>query len=113
MNAFINLHNNGPSLTGTIDVTAHSISVFQEDELPKQINDISIPNSDIITAEPYDVQIGELGNTVITVYQFVGYINDTKVCGLEPLLNCMNENCYTKDNPVINQHNHHITKKTI
>ena len=37
--------------------------------------------------------------------------NDTKVGGLESLLKYMNENFYTKDNPLINQHNDHITKK--
>ena len=36
MNSFLN-QNNGPSLTGIIDVTAHSISLFQENELPKNI----------------------------------------------------------------------------
>ena len=35
MNAFLNPNNNGPSLTGVIDVTAHSISLFQENEPPK------------------------------------------------------------------------------
>ena len=30
MNSFLNPRNNGPSLTGVIDVTAHSISLFQE-----------------------------------------------------------------------------------
>ena len=111
MTAFLNPHNNGPSLTGIIDVTAHSISVFQEDELPKNINDIFIPNSDISIAEPSDVQIGELGNNVITMYQFIGNINDTKVGGLESLLNYMNENFFTKDDPAINEHHYHITKK--
>ena len=91
MNVFLNPHNNGPSLTGIIDVTAHSISVFPENELPKHINCIFIPNSDTSIAEPYDVQIGESGNNVITMYQFIGYINDTKVGGLESLLNYMNE----------------------
>ena len=42
MNAFLNPHNNGPSLTGIIGVTAHSISLFQENEPPKNINDIFI-----------------------------------------------------------------------
>ena len=73
MNACLNPHN-GTSLTGIIDVTAHSVSVFQEDELPKNINDIFIPSSDISIAEPYDDQIGELGNDVITMYQFIGDI---------------------------------------
>ena len=56
MNAFLNPHN-GTSLTGIIYVTAHSISLFEENEHPKNIKDISIPNSDISVAEPYDVQI--------------------------------------------------------
>ena len=111
MNSFLNPHNNGPSLTGIIDVTAHSISVFQENEEPKNINGIFIPNSDISTAEPYDVIIDELGNNVITMYQFIGDINDTKVAGLESLLNYMNENFFSKDEPAINEHHYHITKK--
>ena len=82
MNSFLNQQNNGPSLTGIIDVTAHSISVFQENAPPKDNNDIFIPNSDISTAEPYDVIIDELGNSVTTMYQFIGDINDTKVGGL-------------------------------
>ena len=74
-----------------MDVTAHSLSLFQEDEPPKNINGMCIPKSDISIAEPYDVQIDELGNNVITVYQFVGDIYGTKVGGLESLLNCMNQ----------------------
>ena len=110
MNSFLN-QNNGPSLTGIIDVTAHSISLFQENEQPKNINDIFIPKSDISVAEPYDVVIDELGNNVITMYQFIGDINDDKVGGLESLLNYINENFYSKDEPAINEHNYHITKK--
>ncbi len=34
----------------------------------------------------------------------------TKVCGLESLLNYMNENFFTKDDPAINEHHYHITK---
>ena len=41
MNAFLNPNSNGPSLTGVIDVTAHSISLFQENEKPQNINNIS------------------------------------------------------------------------
>ena len=111
MNSFLNQHNNGPSLTGIIDVTAHSISVFQENAPPKDINDIFIPSSDISTAEPYDVISGELGNNVITMYQFIGDMNDTKAGGLEPLLNYMNENFFGKDEPAVNEHHYHITKK--
>ena len=111
MNAFLKPHNNGPSLTGIIDVTAHSISLFQENEPPKNIIDIFIPKSDISVAEPYDVQIAELGDNIITMYQFIGDINDTKVGGLESLLNYMNENFFSKDDPAINEHHYHITKK--
>ena len=88
MSSFLNTHN-GTSLTGITDLTAHSISIFQENELPKNINDIFIPNCDISIAEPYDVIIDELSHSVITMCQFIGDINDTKVGGLESLLNYM------------------------
>ena len=39
MNAFLNPHSNGPSLTGVIDITAHSISLFQENGEPQDIKD--------------------------------------------------------------------------
>ena len=45
------------------------------------------------------------------MYQFIGAINDTKVGGLESLLNYMNENCFTKDVPAINAHHYHSSKK--
>ena len=110
MNSYLNPRNT-LSLTGIIDVTAHSISLFQENEEPKNINDIFIPKSDISVAEPYDVIIDQLGNNVITMYQFIGDINDTKVGGLESLLNYMNDNFFSKDDPAINEHHYHITKK--
>ena len=110
MNSFLTPHN-GPSLTGVIDVTAHSISLFQENAPPKNIEDIFIPQSDISIALPYDVIIDELGNNVISMYQFIGDINDTKAGGLEPLLNYMNEDFFTKDDPAINEHHYHITNK--
>ena len=59
----------------------------------------------------YGVVIDQLGNNVIFVYQFIGDINDTKVGGLESLRNYMNENFFTKDDPAINEHRYHITKK--
>ena len=34
---------NGASLTNSVDVTAHSISVFQENEPPNNINGIVTP----------------------------------------------------------------------
>ena len=60
---------------------------------------------------PYDVIIDELGNNAITMYQLIGDINDTKAGGLESLLNYMNENLFSKDEPAINEHHYHITKK--
>ena len=87
-----------------------SIRLFQENEPPKNIIGISIPKRDTSVAEPYDVQIDELGNNVVTMYQFIGYINDTKVGGLEPLLNYMIENFFSKDDPAFNGHHYHITK---
>ena len=112
MNSFLNPHN-GTSLTGEVDILAHSIRLFQENEPPKNINDIFTPNSDISIAEPYDVTIDELGNNVITMYQVIGDINDTKAGGLESLLDYMNENLFSKDEPAINEHHYHITKNNI
>ena len=63
-----------------------------------------------VNAEPYDVIIDETGNNIITIYQFIGEISDTKVGGLESLLNYMNENFFSKDDPAINEHHYHITK---
>ena len=110
MNAFLNPHN-GTSLTGVIDLTAHSISLFQENEPPQNIKDMFTPKSDISVAEPIDVQIDELGNNTIQMYQFIGFINDEKVGGLESLSNYMNESFFSKDAPAINKHHYHITKK--
>ena len=44
------------------------------------------------------------------MYQVIGDINDTKAGGLESLLNYMNENFFSKDDPAINEHHYHITK---
>ena len=44
------------------------------------------------------------------MYQFIGETSDTKVGGLEPLLNYMNENFFSKDDPAVNEHHYHITK---
>ena len=75
MNSSLTPHN-GPSLTGVIDVTAHSISLFQENAPLKSIEDTFIPKSDISIALSYDVVIDELGNA-ISMYQFIGDINGT------------------------------------
>ena len=109
MNSFLNTHN-GTSLTGIIDITAHNISLFQENGPPKNIIDTFMPNSDISIAEPYDVPIGD---NIIQMYQFICDINDTKVAGLASLLNYMNENFFSKDAPAVNENYYHITKKTI
>ena len=100
---------NGVSLTGIIDVTAHSISLLNDNEI-KNINNIFIPKIDISIPEPYDVPIDENGN-VIQMYQSVGDIDDTKVAGLESVLNYINENFFNKDSPAVNEHHYHINKK--
>ena len=112
MNSFLN-PNNGSSLIGVIDLTAHSISLFQENEAPQNIKDTFMNKNIISIAEPYDVQIDEMGDKIIQMYQFIGDINDTKVAGLESLLNYMNEDFFSKDEPAVNEHHYHITKKTI
>ena len=86
MNPFLNLHN-AVSLIGAVDLLAHSVSFSQENEQPQNIKDIFIPKSDISVAEHIEAQIDDLGNNIFIMYQFIGDINDTKVLGLEPLLN--------------------------
>ena len=70
-----------------------------------------ILRTDINIAEPIEVQIDELGDNVVQMYQPIGIINDEKVCGLESLLNYMNENCFSKGDPAINEHHNHIIKQ--
>ena len=95
MDAFLNPRN-GASLTKIIDVTAHIISLFQESKQPKNIYEIIIPQTSISIAEPIDVQIDELGNDIIQVYQLIGTINGGKVPRLESKLNYMNETFLAK-----------------
>ena len=92
MNSFLN-PNNGTSLTGIIDVTAHNIYLFQRDGTVKHILDILFPYGDIAIAELVDVQLNDLG-TVIQMCQFIGDINDKRVPGLESILNYINENTF-------------------
>ena len=107
-------HNNGTSLNCIIDITAHNISLFDEaNESPQNIKDTFINKSKMGIAEPYDVQIDETCNNFITMYQFIGDINDSEVAGLESLLNYMNENFFSKDKPAVNEHQYHITKNNI
>ena len=42
MSSFLSPHN-ATSLTGLTDITAHSISLFQENEPPQNIKDIITP----------------------------------------------------------------------
>ena len=44
------------------------------------------------------------------MYQLMGIINDEQVPGLDSILNYMNENLFSKDEPAINEHHYHITK---
>ena len=77
MNSFLNPHNK-TNLTGIVDITAHSISLYDQSVFskPENIKGIFIPKNDISVAEPIDVQIDELGDNIITMYQFVGPINE-------------------------------------
>ena len=109
MNAFSNPRN-GASLSDIIDAAAQTISLFQEIEQPKNTNEMFIPQTSISIAEPIDVQIDELGNNMITMYQLIGIINDDKVPGLGSILNYMNEHLFSKDDQAINEHHYHITK---
>ena len=68
------------------------------------------PYGDIAIAELVDVQINEIGNNVIQMYQFVGAINDKRVPGLESILNCTNKNFFSKADPAVNGHSYYITK---
>ena len=110
MNSFLNTH--GTSLTGIVYITANSISLFHDNGQPKNIDDIFIHKSDISVAEPYDVPIDENGN-VIQMYQFLGDISDTKVAGLESILNYINDNFFSKADPVANEHYYNTTKHNI
>ena len=69
----MNIQNSGPSLT-VVDVTAHSISLFQDNGPPENIEDFFIHKNDISIAEPYNVIIDEFGNN-INMYQLIGDIN--------------------------------------
>ena len=90
MNPF-KAHNKVP-LTCIIDVTTHKIYLFQKDGTVKHILDRLFPYSEIAVAELIDVQINEIGNNVVQMYQFVGDINDERVPGLESVLNYTNDN---------------------
>ena len=110
MDSFLNTH--GTSLPGIVDITANSISLFQDNGQPKNIEDIFIHKSDISVAEPYDVPIDENGN-VVQMYQFLGDINDTKVAGLEPILNYINDNFFSKADPAVNEHYYNTIKNNM
>ena len=58
---------NGSSLTGITDVTAHSVSLFQKNNLRISMTYLSFKQVFKI-AEPIDVQIGELGDKSILNY---------------------------------------------
>ena len=84
--------------------------MFQRDGTVKHILDILFPYGYIAIAELVDVQINEICNNVIQLYQFVGEINDKRIPGLESILNCINESCLNKADPAVNGHSYYITK---
>ena len=53
-----------------------------------------IPQASISIAEPIDVQIDQLGNNTIAMYQFIGITNDEKMSGLASIFNYMNEHLF-------------------
>ena len=109
MNAYLNQRNH-TSLTDLIEITAHSISLFQGEKLTN-ISELLISQNNISIAEPVEIQIDGLGNTVTTMYQFVGGINVNTVPGSESTLNYINDDFYTKYGSAINQHKYNFTKK--
>ena len=52
------------------------------------------------------------GGNIITMCQFAGDMNYSKVGGLGSLINFMNEHFFNKDDPAVNEHHYHITQKT-
>ena len=50
-----------------------------------------IPQTSVAIAEPIDVQIDELGNAIVQMYQLIGIVSDVKLLVLENILNYMNE----------------------
>ena len=95
-------------VTGAIDVTAHSTSVFQENELLTNIIEMFIPKSNISIAEPIDVQIDELGSNAIQMYQFIGDMIQKLVFRI--IVKLYEESYIGKDEPAINEHHDHIIK---
>ena len=69
MNSFLN-PNNGTSLIGIIDITAHSISLIGANDY-KPINELVIPKSGTSAAERYDVIIDETGNICLLCTSFL------------------------------------------
>ena len=111
MNAFLSPHNNGPSLTGKVDVTAHSISLFQKDEPPKNINDIPILKVILVLLSLMMFRSLNWRIILSLCTNPLEILMAQKVGGSESLLNYMNENFFSKDDPAINEHHYHITKK--
>ena len=69
--------------------------------------------NNISIAELVGIQIDELGNDVMPVYEFVNDINDNKVIGLESISNYINDIFFAKHKGAVNQHNYNTTKKII
>ena len=64
------------------------------------------PHTFVYIAEPTDAQIGELGNNVFQMYQFICISNDEKVLRSGRIFNYMNEHLFTKNDPAINEHHY-------
>ena len=78
---------------------------------PLKIPTKSSPKTDIGIAEPIDIQINELGNRIIQMYQLIGIISDKNYLGQKAyVVNYMNGNFYSKDEPATNKHEYRIIK---
>ena len=85
------------------------MSLFQENEQPKTINVMFVPTTDTTIAEPIGIQINKIGSDIIQMHQSMGIVNGGKVPGLESILNYMNENLFSKDDPATIENHYHIT----
>jgi len=100
---------NTTSLTGIIDVVAHSISLIKnEEQEPENLLDIFIHQDNIATVQDVSIPLG--GGLFFTQKEFIGDINNDRVPGLEALLDYLNANYYDRNDPAINNNYYTIHK---
>ena len=100
---------NTTSLTGIVNVVANSVSLIdEEEEIEHDITNLFIYQSKIASSQDVLIPIG--GGLFITQQEFTGDINDTRVPGLESILDYINTNFYDKTDPAINYNYYTIHK---